>query len=77
MSDLGLVVSTLFGGAWDLLKTQVPGFPFSYADIFIGTMLASAGLALISMFMGRSGASSNGKTTQNPKVSKERMNDTK
>lgn len=77
MSDLALVVSTLLGGAWDLFQTPVPGFTFTYADIVIGTMLASTALAILSAVIGRAGASSHGKTTQNPKTSKERMNDTK
>lgn len=77
MSVLGLVVSKLFGSVWELYQTPVPGFPFSYADIFIGIPLAFVGLKLTSAFMGQSGAVSSGKSTQNPKISDERMNDTK
>lgn len=77
MSDVSLVVTTLIGGAWDLFQTRVPGFQFSYADIIVGMMLVSTGFALLGFFFGHSGFGSKGKTTQNPKISEERKNDSK
>lgn len=80
MKDFALAVTTIFGGAWELFSLKVPGFPFSYGDIIVATGLASASLALLKFAFGAPGpgsSNSNGRTTQNPKISKERMNDTK
>ena len=80
MNNFALFISTIFGGAWELFSLKVPGFPFSFGDIIIATSLATVALSLIRFAFGvsnGSGADSKGKSTRNPKISKERMNDTK
>lgn len=75
-------VETVFGGAWKLFGLQVPGFGFTYADIIVALILVSGAWLLFRMIMGtpggsNSGTSSLGRSTRNPKISKERMNDEK
>ena len=82
MSNFLLIVRTIFGGAWSLFKTTVPGFNFTYADIIVAVLLAGAGLTLFRILFGFSGAvhvssSSFGRSTRNPKTSDERKNDEK
>ena len=81
MGNFTLFLSTIFGGAWSLFQIKVPGFPFSFGDVLIGASLASAALAVVKFAFGTEGAfpgaKSVGKSTRNPKISKERMNDTK
>lgn len=77
MSDFILVVSTLFGGAWELFQLNVPGFEFSYWDITLAVAFASGALFLVKSAFHSGGASSNGRTTRNPKISEERKSDTR
>lgn len=82
MTNFLLFVRTIFGGAWSLFKTTVPGFNFTYADIIVALLLASAGLAIFHLLFGFSGSvhaspSSLGRSSRNPKISDERKNDEK
>lgn len=77
MNDLILVVTTVFSGAWELFKTKVPGFGFTFADVLLACAFASIALMLIKSAFGSSGSASNGRSTRNPKISEERKNDTK
>ena len=78
MNAFSSFVQTIFGGAWALFETQVPGFPFTYADVIIAGLLVSGGWALLKIALGfGDGLSSRGRSTQNPKISKERKNDEK
>lgn len=82
MYDFMLVVRTVFGGAWELFHITVPGFNFTYADIIVAVILASAGLVIFKLLFGFGGAvkpsaSSLSRSTRNPKISKERKNDEK
>lgn len=78
MSFFTSFVQTVFGGAWELFEIQVPGFPFSYADLIIAGLLVSGGWALLKIALGfGDGLSSKGRSSRNPKISRERMNDEK
>ena len=83
MDDFLLVVQSVFGGAWELFHTTVPGMNFSYADIIVAMLVASAGLCIFKLLFGFSGSvkapsmASIGRSTRNPKISKERKNDEK
>lgn len=81
MDNFTLFLTTVFGGAWSLFQVKVPGFPFSFGDVLIGASLAASALALVKFAFGTAGAfpgpRSMSRTTRNPKISKERMNDTK
>ena len=82
MAYFASFVQTIFGGAWQLFETPVPGFPFSYADLILALLIASGGLFILKTALGlgsnpSSGVSSFGRSSQNPKISKERRNDEK
>lgn len=77
MNNFVYIVSTIFGGAWELFQTTVPGFNFSYADLVIATSFAVIGLGMVRYFLNLGGFTSLGRSTRNPKISKERENDTK
>ena len=83
MSNFILVVQTIFGGAWRLFQTQVPGFVFTYADIILALLLASAGWALLKIALGfgvglgLQGMISSGRSVQNPSVALARKDDEK
>lgn len=71
-------LQTVLGGAWELFSIKVPGFPFSYADIIIAGLIVSGGWAVLRIAMGFGGGlESQGRTSRNPKISKERKNDEK
>ena len=77
MDNFVSVLGGLISGAWGLFSINVPGFPFSYADIALGSMFAFVGLGALKALIGKVSFSSRGASTQNPKISKERQNDTK
>ena len=77
MENFITVVSTLIGGAWQLLQIQVPGFPFTYAELTLACGLGSAALAVAKAYISASGSASVGRNTRNPKISEERKNDIK
>lgn len=78
MAAFSSFVEVVFGGAWALFEIKVPGFPFSYADIIIAGLLVTGGWALLKIALGfGDGLSSKGRSTRDPKISKERMNDEK
>ena len=77
MSNFIIFVSTVFGGAWELFQIKVPGFEFSYADVVLACAFASVALFLIKRAFDADGVGSKGRSTRNPKISKERMNDEK
>lgn len=77
MTNFALIVSTLFGGAWQLFQLPVPGFEFSYADVILAVLFGSVALALVRYFLNRSGSTSLGRSSRNPKISEERKNDTR
>lgn len=77
MSNFVLFVSAVFGGAWEMFQLNVPGFSFSYADVVLAVAFASIALMLLKNAFGAGGSASSGRSTRNPRISEERMNDTK
>lgn len=77
MTNFMLIVSTLFGGAWSLFQLRVPGFEFSYADVMVAVMFGTIALALAKYLLNRSGSTSLGRSSRNPKISEERKSDTR
>ena len=80
MNNFILFVSTVFGGAWNLFQTPVPGFAFTYADVVLAVAFGSGALVLVRAFLGLgtfSGITSQGRSTRNPRISEERKNDTR
>lgn len=77
MGNFILVVNTLMDGVIRLYRLEVPGFDFTFLDVFIGSSVAVICLALVKTLLNRSGSTSAGTSTRNPKISEERKNDTK
>lgn len=77
MENFRLFVTTVIGGAWELFQIKVPGFDFSYADLVLACAFATVALALIKHAFNAGGVGSKGRSTRNPKISKERKNDEK
>ena len=51
-------ISFFLGASWDFFtETNVPGFDFSFAALFVGLFLASLGLRFLFMMLGISGSS--------------------
>lgn len=50
-------ISFFLGASWDFFtETNVPGFDFSFAALFVGLFLASLGLRFLFMMLGISGS---------------------
>lgn len=77
MSNFVLIVSTIFGGAWELFQLPVPGFSFTYADVVLAVAFATIAFALVRRFLNLGGVSSLGRNSRNPRISEERKNDTR
>lgn len=55
-------ISFFLGASWDFFtEVKVPGFDFSFAALFIGLFLASLGLRFLSMMIGVSVSSDDGR----------------
>ena len=68
----------LISGIWSLFGIQVPGFDFSFGQLWVGVFLASVSILVIRMifgFGGSGGVSSRTSSTNHPKISKERRHD--
>ena len=79
METISTVFTTIFGGAWELFQTPVPipGVSFTYADIVLACIFGPVALSLVIWLVTGNMPDSKGRTTHNPKISKERRNDTK
>lgn len=65
-------------GIWALFGIYVPGFSFTFGQMWLGVLLASISILVVRMifgFGGSGGVSSRTSSTNNPKISKERRND--
>ena len=64
----------LMDGLWSLFGIYVPGFSFTFGQMWLGVLLASLSI-LIFGFGGGPGYSSRTSSTNRPRISKERRND--
>ena len=70
----------LISGIWSLFGIYVPGFSFTFGQMWLGILLASISITVIHMIFGFGGSGSGGvssrtSSTNNPKISKERRHD--
>lgn len=68
----------LLSGVWSLFSIYVPGFSFTFGQMWLGALLASLSILVVRMifgFGGAGGVSSRTSSTDNPKISKERRHD--
>ena len=71
---------SLISGIWSLFGITVPGFDFTFGQLWVGVFLASVSILVIRMIFGFGGSGPDGvssrtSSTSNPKISKERRND--
>lgn len=65
-------------GVWKLFDIYVPGFAFTFGQMYIGIALCSISVLVAKLFFGMGtggGSSYRSGSTDNPKISKERRND--
>lgn len=69
----------LFSGWWNMLSVNVPGFTFTFREMYLGIMICSLSLVVLKIFFGLGGrgggASYRSGSSRNPKISKEREKD--
>lgn len=69
----------LVSGIWKLFGLYVPGFSFTFAQLWLGVLLASISVLVVKFIFGFGGGSGGESTrtssTSDPKISKERRDD--
>lgn len=71
----------LIDGIWSLFGIYVPGFSFTFGQLWLGVAVASVSILVVRMIFGFGGAGGSGgdtprtSSTNHPKISKERRND--
>lgn len=70
----------LIDGIWALFGIYVPGFSFTFGQMWLGVLLASLSILVVRMIFGFGGSGSGGvssrtSSTNKPRISKERRND--
>ena len=70
----------LIDGIWSLFGITVPGFNFTFGQMWLGVLLCSVSILVIRMIFGFGGSGSGGvssrtSSTNNPRISKERRRD--
>lgn len=69
----------IIDGIWSLFGIYVPGFSFTFGQMWLGVLLASLSILVIRMIFGFGGGprgeSPRTSSTNNPKISKERRHD--
>ena len=70
----------LIDGIWSIFGIYVPGFSFTFGQMWLGVLLASISILVVRMIFGFGGSGSGGvssrtSSTNNPKISKERRHD--
>ena len=69
----------LLSGVWSLFGLYVPGFGFTFGQMWLGVSLASISLLVVKFIFGFGGGSDGDtprtSSTSSPKISKERRND--
>lgn len=65
-------------GIWALFGIYVPGFSFTFGQMWLGVLLASISILVVRLlfgFGGSGGSTPRTSSTSNPKISKERRHD--
>ncbi|MDE7219946.1 MAG: hypothetical protein K2O45_10045 [Oscillospiraceae bacterium] len=80
MSDTTAALGkTFFSGIWALFAIGVPGFGFTFGQMWLGVLLASVSILVVRMIFGFGGGprgeTSRTSSTNNPRISKERQRD--
>jgi len=69
----------LIGGIWSLFVISVPGFSFTFGQLWLGVLLASVSVLVVRMLFGfgggQRGDSPRTSSTNSPRISKERRHD--
>lgn len=69
----------LIDGLWALFGIYVPGFSFTFGQLWLGVLLASISVLVVRMLFGFGGSqrgdSPRTSSTNNPRISKERRHD--
>ena len=69
----------LMDGIWSLFAIYVPGFSFTFGQLWLGVLLASISVLVVRMLFGFGGSqrgdSPRTSSTNNPRISKERRHD--
>lgn len=70
----------LMEGIWSLFGIYVPGFSFTFGQMWLGVLLCSVSILVIRMIFGFGGSGSGGvssrtNSTNTPRISKERRHD--
>lgn len=69
----------LIDGVWSLFGIYVPGFSFTFGQLWLGVLLASVSILVVRLIFGFSGGSRGYSprtgSTSRPRISNERRND--
>ena len=69
----------LMDGLWALFGIYVPGFSFTFGQLWLGVLLASVSILVVRLIFGFGGGSRGEpprtSSTNHPRISKERRND--
>ena len=68
----------ILSGVWSLFGIYIPGFSFTFGQMWLGVILASISILIVRLifgFGGGPGYSSRTSSTNRPRISKERRND--
>lgn len=69
---------SIMSAVWSLFGIYVPGFSFTFGQMYLGILLASVSILVVRMifgFGGSGGISSRTSSTSKPRISKERRHD--
>lgn len=70
---------TFLSGIWSLFAIGVPGFGFTFGQMWLGVLLASLSILVVRIIFGFGGGprgdSPRTSSTNNPRISKERRHD--
>ena len=80
MSDAAAALGkALMSGIWSLFAISVPGFSFTFGQLWLGVLLASVSVLVVRMLFGfgggQRGDSPRTSSTNSPRISKERRHD--
>lgn len=70
----------LVEGIWSIFGLYVPGFSFTFGQMWLGVLLCSVSIVVVRLIFGFGGSGSGGvssrtSSTSSPKISKERRHD--
>lgn len=78
LEDTVSLGQALFSGWWAMLDVAVPGFTFTFREMYLGVAICCISLLLLKLLFnvgGQPGESSRSGSSRNPKISKERQGD--